>query len=102
MTGPLEPPGLAPIAARIEFEGDDHWELRGELVTRCRVLYDANELAVKLRAAPAPGPRRAFRRVPAETSSTKPSAARRPLATDGHRSSGWTRWVLQAVVEPSP
>jgi SnoaL-like polyketide cyclase len=57
MMGPLDPPGLAPIGTRVEFEGDDHWEFRGEVVSRCRVLYDVNDLAVKLGAAPAPGSR---------------------------------------------
>jgi hypothetical protein len=57
MTGPLDPPGFAPTGTRIQFEGDDHWEFRGDLVCRCRVLYDANDIAVQLGATPAPGSR---------------------------------------------
>lgn len=57
MTGPLDPPGFAPTGRRIQLDGDDHWEFRGELVCHCRVLYDANELAVQLGATPAPGSR---------------------------------------------
>jgi hypothetical protein len=33
MTGPLDPPGFAPTGARIQLEGDDHWEFRGELMS---------------------------------------------------------------------
>jgi len=57
MTGPLDPPGFAPTSARIQIEGDDHWEFRGDLVYRCRVLYDANDVAMQLGASPAPGSR---------------------------------------------
>lgn len=57
MTGPLDPPGFAATGRRIEFEGDDHWEFRGDLVYRCRVLYDANEVAVQVGAVPPPGSR---------------------------------------------
>jgi SnoaL-like domain len=55
MTGPLDPPGFAPTGTRIQIEGDDHWEFRGDLVYRCRVLYDANDVAMQLGAVPAPG-----------------------------------------------
>jgi hypothetical protein len=49
------PTRLAATGTRIQFEGDDHWEFRGDLV--CRVLYDANDVAVQVGAAPAPGSR---------------------------------------------
>jgi hypothetical protein len=57
MTGSLDPPGFAATGTRIQFEGDDHWEFRGDLVCRCRVLYDANDVAVQVGATPAPGSR---------------------------------------------
>ena len=57
MTGPLDPPGYAPTGTRIQIEGDDHREIRGDLVYRCRILYDANNVAIQLGAIPAPGSR---------------------------------------------
>jgi hypothetical protein len=36
-------------------EGDDHWQFDGGLMARTRALLDANDLAVQLGAAPAPG-----------------------------------------------
>jgi ketosteroid isomerase-like protein len=55
MTGPLVPPGFAPTGQRLTLEGDDHWEFRDGLTSRCRTLFDANELTVQLGATPPPG-----------------------------------------------
>jgi SnoaL-like domain len=54
MTGPL-PPGFAPTRRTITFEGDDHWQFEGDRLVRCRVLFDVNDMAVQIGAAPAPG-----------------------------------------------
>lgn len=55
MTGPLDPPGMAPTGQAVTLEGDDHWELRDGLMARCRILFDANALSVQLGATPPPG-----------------------------------------------
>jgi uncharacterized protein (TIGR02246 family) len=54
-TGPLVPPGFAPTGRQVSLDGDDHWEFRDGLMARCRILFDANEMAVQLGAAPPPG-----------------------------------------------
>jgi hypothetical protein len=55
MTGPLVPPGFAPTGQRLTLEGDDHWEFQDGLTSRCRTLFDANELTVQLGGTPPPG-----------------------------------------------
>ena len=55
MTGPLVPPGFAPTNGPVVFNGDDHWEFRDPRICRCRVLYDANLVAVQIGAPQAHG-----------------------------------------------
>jgi len=55
MTGPLTPPGFAPTGRVVSFEGDDHWQWQEGLLVHCRGLFDVNDLAVQIGAAPAPG-----------------------------------------------
>jgi len=55
MTGRFTPPGFAPTGQRIVLDGDDHWEFRDGQLARCRILFDANDIAVQIGAAPSPG-----------------------------------------------
>jgi steroid delta-isomerase-like uncharacterized protein len=40
LTGPLDPPGLAPTGARVEFEGADFHDYRDGRVARLRIVFD--------------------------------------------------------------
>jgi steroid delta-isomerase-like uncharacterized protein len=55
MTGPLEPPGLAPTGRRFELEGVDLYDLRDGLVARMRTHYDVLGWLRQIGAAPARG-----------------------------------------------
>jgi hypothetical protein len=57
MSGPWEPPGFAPTGEAIAFDGDSRIEFRGDRVCRIVDIYDVNDVAVKIGASPAPGPR---------------------------------------------
>lgn len=54
MTGPLKPPGFAPTGRVIAFHGDDHWDFRGDLVSRCEAVYDLNHIGVPNQGRSAP------------------------------------------------
>jgi steroid delta-isomerase-like uncharacterized protein len=56
-TGPLDPPGLAPTGARIEFEGCDIQEYRDGRVCRLRIVFDMMDVSRQIGMAPAPGSR---------------------------------------------
>ena len=53
--GAIEPPGFAPTGRRIDLQGVDLWEFRDGLMCRYRAIYDLNELARQIGAAPEPG-----------------------------------------------
>jgi steroid delta-isomerase-like uncharacterized protein len=56
-TGPLDPPGLAPTGARIEFEGCDIQEYRDGRVCRLRIVFDMMDVSRQIGLSPAPGSR---------------------------------------------
>jgi steroid delta-isomerase-like uncharacterized protein len=55
MTGPLEPPGLAPTGRRFRIEGVDLYDLRAGELARMRTRYDVLDLLRQLGLAPARG-----------------------------------------------
>jgi SnoaL-like protein len=55
MTGPLDPPGLAPTGTRIEAEFAGFYEPGGNRIRRGRIVMNVNDFATQLGAAPKPG-----------------------------------------------
>lgn len=55
MRGPLDPPGFGPTNRPVASEFGGFYEIRGERICRARIIIDTRELAVQLRALPAPG-----------------------------------------------
>jgi steroid delta-isomerase-like uncharacterized protein len=62
LTGPLEPPGLAPTGRRARFEGADFHEYRDGRLARLRIDFDLMEFSRQVGLMPARGSRaeRAF------------------------------------------
>ncbi|MGH2970153.1 MAG: ester cyclase, partial [Solirubrobacteraceae bacterium] len=56
-TGPLDPPGLAPTGARIEFEGFDLHEYRDGRVCRLRIVFDMMDVSRQIGMVPKQGSR---------------------------------------------
>ena len=57
MRGPAEPPGFAPTGRKLEADGVDLLELRGDLVCRYLGIFDMRDSAQQLGLLPAPGSR---------------------------------------------
>ncbi len=57
LTGPMDPPGYAPTGDRIELDGVDVWELRGDKVCRYWSYYDAMEIGRQTGILPPRGSR---------------------------------------------
>ena len=55
--GPFEPPGFAPTGDRIEVDGIDVWELRGDRACRYWAYYDAAGIARQVGTLPPRGSR---------------------------------------------
>ncbi len=55
MSGPLDPPGLAPTATRMSSEFTGFYEFDGEQLRYGRVMFDANDIARQLGALPPQG-----------------------------------------------
>lgn len=55
MTGSLRPPGFAPTGMSFQLLGDDLWEFADGQLISCRVLFDANDLAIQVGASPPSG-----------------------------------------------
>lgn len=56
-TGPLDPPGLAPNGASLEFDGFDLQEYRDGRVSRLRIVFDNMDVARQLGMVPKRGSR---------------------------------------------
>jgi steroid delta-isomerase-like uncharacterized protein len=54
-TGPLEPPGFAPTAKRVEFEGVDFHEYRDGRVCRLRIVFDMMDIGRQIGTLPTAG-----------------------------------------------
>ena len=55
MSGPLEPPGLAPTQQPVAFDGVDLWRFRDGRLASYRAIYDVADVARQLGALPARG-----------------------------------------------
>ena len=56
-TGPLDPPGLAPTGARVEFDGFDLQEYRDGRVCRLRITFDMLDVSRQIGLVPKQGSR---------------------------------------------
>jgi steroid delta-isomerase-like uncharacterized protein len=56
-TGPLDPPGLAPTGARVEFDGFDLQEYRDGRVCRLRITFDMLDVSRQIGMVPKQGSR---------------------------------------------
>jgi steroid delta-isomerase-like uncharacterized protein len=56
-TGEFDPPGYAPTGDRVELDGIDMWELRGDKICRYWAYYDATEVARQTGVLPPRGSR---------------------------------------------
>jgi steroid delta-isomerase-like uncharacterized protein len=57
MTGPLDPPGLAPTGKKWRVEGAHFHEYRDGLISRVRIVFNVAEAPQRLGLMPAPGSR---------------------------------------------
>jgi steroid delta-isomerase-like uncharacterized protein len=57
MTGPLDPPGLAPTGTRMKSDYGGFYEFDGDRIRRARIIINMNATGSQLGAVPAPGSR---------------------------------------------
>ena len=57
MTGPIEPPGLAPTGARVTGRGMDLYTFDGELLAEYTTVYDLSSWMRSMGLLPEPGGR---------------------------------------------
>jgi hypothetical protein len=55
MTGPMEPPGLAPTGRRVAITGVDLYGFRGQRLCQVRTITDLQVASAQLGLLPAPG-----------------------------------------------
>lgn len=55
MTGPLSPPGYAPIDGIVDFDGFDYHEYRDGKIIRLRIIFNMMDLGQQVGAVPLPG-----------------------------------------------